>query len=258
MKKYTYELRNGQKIKVEKDLKKLLNLNHLKYTNKTVCCGELDFPEILCDMKEYPDYIALYNQPKDYHRTDHTCVGFYNFDNEMDGQHGLYNAIKYDNKKDLEFFKKRFAGVRYFMMPDYSIFGDVQAYVNHNRMGIAREVSIWLTMENDSIVIPNLAAGSTKDFKYMFDGYERVKVAGISTKSKLTDKPNRDLLQLTINEAIDRMPCLETFIVYDVSAENKDANLLFEKAIDLGIKVIIPDNSLKIRNRILKIRRDAK
>ena len=164
MKKYKYELQDGQMIRVEKDLKKLLNLNHLKYTNKTVCCGEMDFPEILCDLDEYPDYIALYNQPGDYHRTTRTCVGFYNFDNEIDGPAGLYNAIKYDNKKRLDFFKKRFEGVKYFMMPDYSIFGDVQAYVNYNRMGMAREVSIWLTMENNSVVIPNLAAGSKADY----------------------------------------------------------------------------------------------
>ena len=125
-------------------------------------------------------------------------------------------------------------------------------------MGMAREVAIWLTMENNSIVIPNLAAGSRRDFKYIYDGYGRVKVAGISTKSKLTDNANKELLQDTIIEAIDRMPCLETFIVYDVSADNKDANVLFEPARKAGINVIIPDNSLKIRNRILKVRRDER
>jgi len=120
-----------------------------------------------------------------------------------------------------------------------------------------REVALWLTMENDSIVIPNIAAGSVKDFDYIFDGYEKVKVAGISTKSKLEKRKDRELLQATINEAIIRMPSLETFIVYDITADNREANILFEEARKLGIKVEIPDNSMKIRNRILKVRRDS-
>ena len=53
------------------------------------------------------------------------------------------------------------------------------------------------------------------------------------------------------------MPALTTFIVYDVSADNKDADVLFAGARKNGIKVLIPDNSMKIRNRILKVRRDA-
>lgn len=258
MKQNSYKIENGVVVKEKRDLKRKLNFNHLQLTNKTICCGELNLPEILCDLPELPDYIALYSQPADYHRTEMTAVSFYDYDNEMDGQHGLYNAIKYGNKKDIERYKNRFKGVKIFFMPDYSIFGDIQAYENHHRMGRAREVALWLTMENDSIVIPNIAAGSTRDFEFIFDGYERVKVAGISTKSKLRKRQDRELLQATIDEAVIRMPSLETFIVYDISADNKEANILFEGAREKGIRVVIPDNSMKIRNRILKVRRDAK
>lgn len=258
MKQYTHVNRNGVCVKKQRDLKRQLNYNHLNLTNKTVCCGELDFPEIQCDLPALPDYIALYSQPSDYHRTEMTAVSFYDYDIKMDGQHGLYNAIKYSNRKDLDSFKKRFHGVKIFFMPDYSIFGDIQAYENYHRIGRAREVALWLTMENNSVVIPNIAAGSTRDFEYIFDGYENVKVAGISTKSKLTKSEDRKLLQETIDEAVIRMPTLETFVVYDISADNKDANILFAGAREKGIKVVIPDNSMKIRNRILKVRRDAK
>ena len=257
MKQNSYKIENGVVIKEPRDLKKQLNYNHLNLTNKTICCGELDLPEIMCDLSELPDYIALYSQPSDYHRTKMTAVSFYDYDNEMDGQHGLYNAIKYENKKDLSFFKERFKGVKIFFMPDYSIFGDIQTYENHHRMGRAREVALWLTMENDSIVIPNIAAGSIRDLNYIFDGYEKVKVAGISTKSKLPKREDRELLQATINEALIRMPALETFVVYDISADNRDADILFRCAREKGIKVVIPDNSMKIRNRILKVRRET-
>lgn len=245
-------------VKEQRDLKKKLNYNHLNLTNKTICYGKLDLPEIQCDLYELPDYIALYSQPSDYHRTNKTAVCFYDYDNKMDGQHGLYNTIKYNNKKDLKFFRERFRGVKIFFMPDYSIFGDIQAYENYHRMGRAREVALWLTVENNSIVIPNIAAGSRKDFDYMFDGYEKVKVAGISTKSKLPKQEDRELLQETINEALAKMPELRTFVVYDISADNKDVDILFKEAREKGIKVVVPDNSMKIRNRILKVRRDAK
>jgi hypothetical protein len=258
MKQNTYRIENGIVVKEKRNLKKKLNYNHLKLTNKTLCCGELDLPEIQCELAEMPDYIALYRQPSEYHKTNRTAVCFYDYDNEMDGQNGLYNAIKYDNKKDLEKYKERFSGIKVFFMPDYSVFGDIQAYENHHRIGRAREVALWLTMENDSIVIPNIAAGSIKDFEYIFDGYEKVKVAGISTKSKLPKREDRKLLQATIDEAVIRMPALETFVVYDISAENIDANILFSGAKEKGINIVIPDNSMKIRNRILKVRRDSK
>lgn len=258
MKQNSYTVKNGVVIKEQRDLKKKLNYNHLNLTNKTICCGKLDLPEIQCDLPELPDYIALYSQPSDYHRTELTAVSFYDYDNEMDGQHGLYNAIKYGNKKDLKKFKERFSGVKIFFMPDYSIFGDIQAYENHHRMGRAREVALWLTIENNSIVIPNIAAGSKKDFDYIFDGYEKVKVAGISTKSKLSKREDRELLQATIDEALVKMPALETFVVYDVSADNMYADILFREAREKGINVVIPDNIMKIRNRMLKVRRDSK
>ncbi len=258
MKQNNYKNINGVIVKEPRDLKKKLNYNHLRLTNQTICCGKLDLPEIQCDLKELPDYIALYSQPADYHRTSSTAVCFYDYDSEMDGQHGLYNAIKYDNKKDLKCFKERFKDVKVFFMPDYSVFGDIQAYENHHRMGRAREVALWLTLENNSIVIPNITAGDRKDFEFCFDGYDKVRVAGISTKSKLPGKEDRELLQETINEALIRMPELRTFVVYDISADNKDADILFRNAKKQGIEVVIPDNSMKIRNRILKVRRDAK
>ena len=63
------------------------------------------------------------------------------------------------------------------------------------------------------------------------------------------------------NEAILQMPALETFIVYDTSADNKDADILFKEAkakrsiegslnnpnIDPDVKAVLED-ALKIAN----------
>ena len=85
-----------------KDLRKLLNLSYLRYTNKTHAAGIHDLPALSCNTSVLPDYIALYNHPADYHHTPLTAVAFYLYDNEFDGKDGLYNAIYYDDAKRLQ------------------------------------------------------------------------------------------------------------------------------------------------------------
>jgi len=80
-------------MKKKKDLITKLNLNILNYTNKTIGDGYYDFPTLYCNLKEPPDYIALYSQPCDYHRTNKTVLSFYDYDDKFDGYDGLYNAI---------------------------------------------------------------------------------------------------------------------------------------------------------------------
>ena len=64
-------------MRFKQDLMKKLNLNILDLTNQTVTEGLLDLPVLYCDIHEYPDYIALYSQPSDYHKTMNTAVSFY-------------------------------------------------------------------------------------------------------------------------------------------------------------------------------------
>ena len=45
---------------------------------------------------------------------------------------------------------------------------------------------------------------------------------------------------------------LKKIIVYDVSINNIETMKLFEPAINKGIEIVIPDNTLKNRNRILR------
>lgn len=67
MKRYDYHINEyGEKIRVPKDLKKLLNLQYLRLTNKTYSVGKHDLPELRCDTEVLPDFIALYNHPADY------------------------------------------------------------------------------------------------------------------------------------------------------------------------------------------------
>ncbi|WP_308605027.1 hypothetical protein [uncultured Fibrobacter sp.] len=50
--------------------KKRLLLHYLDYTNKTHKSGRLELPCVQCNTEIVPDYIALYSQTGDYHRTE--------------------------------------------------------------------------------------------------------------------------------------------------------------------------------------------
>ena len=64
-------------MKKNNNLIRLLNLNYLTLTNRTVSCGGMDLPAINCNVSVLPDYIALYSQTSFYHKTEHTAVAFF-------------------------------------------------------------------------------------------------------------------------------------------------------------------------------------
>lgn len=249
MKKYkTKRLPDGTSQKVPRDFIKLLNLYYLRYTNLTYAVGKHDLPELYCNTDVYPDYIALYSQRCDYHKTPNTAVAFYQYDDTFDGQDGLYNAIYYNNEKQLTQFKERFEGVRFFISPDYSQLGDLDDIENNYRIKKARVVSIWLMTEMNAIVIPNITFPTISTIDFYLDGLEECSVVAFSTKGYVDDKLEREILIEAVKHTVDRLK-LKTIIVYDVCQENRDVEEIFKYAIDKGVEVLIPPNMIKNRNQ---------
>lgn len=235
-------------MRFRQDLKKKLNLNFLDVTNKTVCVGKYDLPKLYCDPDEYPDYLALYSQPCDYHKTKNTGVCFYNYDDSFDGRNGLYQAIYWNDTSRLNEFKKRFEGVKYFISPDYSMCGDVQNYHNIHRLGRAREVSIWLTLNTRATVIPNMPCCREEDLEFFCDGLEDVSVIAFSTKGRSDTPKNIELLKKSVIVSLDKLSNLKAVIVYGTSATEKALNNIFCPVLDKGLKLVVPDNILKSNN----------
>ncbi|MBO4862883.1 MAG: DUF4417 domain-containing protein [Eubacterium sp.] len=252
MKKYEYHINEyGERVAVPKELEKLLNLKYLRLTNKTHSVGRHDLPELICKTKIYPDYIALYPNTADYHKTPLTAVAFYNYDDTFDGKNGLYNAIYYNDEKRLEYFKKRFKGVKFFISPDYSELGDIDDIENNYRIKKARVVSLWFVMEINAVVIPNITFPTIDSLWFYLNGLEKCTVVAFSTKGYIDDIVEREYLIEAIKYTVDQMH-LEAIIVYDVCKDNKEAIKIFSYAIEKGINVIIPNNSLKQRNSTRK------
>ena len=230
-----------------KELKSLLNLNYLDLTNKTHKVGKYDLPSVKCPAIYDIDYIALYKELRNYQKTPKTVISFYQFDKEFDGINGLSNAIWYNDKRRLEFFKRRFSSCRYFIAPDYSQCGDIENAENIHRIFRARVISLWLTLNLGAIVIPNITYSNKKSFEYMLDGLEECQTVAFSTKGIMKKSSEKDLLIAAIAKTVDTLN-LKSIIVYTVSIDKETVLKLFAYAINRNIEIIIPDNLLQKRN----------
>lgn len=173
---------------------------------------------------------------------------FYAYDNSFDGLNGLFNAIYYKNKKLLAKYKERFRDVRFFISPDYSQFGDIQAIENMYRLWKARIVTLWFIVEMHAIAIPNITYISQSTLPFFFTGLTTCSVVAFSTKGHVRYARERKLLKEAVKYAVDLLP-LETIVVYSVTGKDETSLKLFKHAIDKGIKVVIPDNELRSRNQ---------
>ena len=234
-------------MKSRQTLSKLLNFSYLNYTNRTHSCGVKDLPALYCKTEVYPDFLALYSEPKLYHKTDRTAVCFYQFDSVFDGKRGLFEAIYHDDTARLSYFKKRFEGVKFIIAPDYSEFGDIHVIENEYRLFKARIVALWFIVEINAIVIPNISFPTERSAEFALDGYEECSVVAISTKSHLQSPVEYERLLWKIRYTVDHLE-LKAIVVYDACSSDDKAIECFTYAISKGIDVIIPDNTLKSRN----------
>lgn len=235
---------DGTVSRCKVDLRSKLNYNYLNLTDKTVLTGDYDIPVVYCNTSAFPDYLALYSQTGYYHRTANTGVCFYQYDRVFDGINGIYNAIYYNNKKLLKEYKERFAGVKFFIMPDYSVFGDIDKAENIHRLKKSRIVSLWLSCELGAVVIPNLMYTSTKDMPIFCSGIEKCSVLALSLKSHVRRASEKSLTKAAIKYAVDNMP-LKTIVVYSGCGKDETALSILQYATDNGVKIIIPNNSLR-------------
>ena len=238
-------------MKKKENLCEKLNLSYLKWANKTYSLGEDDLPALYCNTTVYPDFLALSGQPGLYWKTQNTGICFYEYDDEMDGIHGLYEAIYHNDRKLLAEFKKRFQGVRFFITPDYSECGDIHAIENKYRLFKARIVGLWLSHEMDAVVIPHVTYPLIKDMAYALTGLEGCSVVAFSTKGYVTDSTELNNLIEAIKFTTDELP-LHAIVVYDVCGDDSVVNQVFEYPRKKGVQIVVPGNTLRERNTLKK------
>lgn len=242
---------DGSSAYIPIDLRRKLNLSYLEYVNKTQSVGVYKLPALECNTTILPDYIALYGQPCEYHKTAYTAVGFWQYDDVFDGIHGLYNAIYYHDDSLLKEYRKRFEGVRFFFTPDYSQFGDLDDLEALYRLKKARIVGLWFSIELGAVVIPFITFPTIEGVSLALQGLEQCSVVAFSTKGYVCNKTERAILTESVRMTVDALS-LSTIIVYDVCGDNSAVEEIFSYATERGVKVVVPDNALKIRNTLRK------
>ena len=112
---------DGTVERVPVDMKRQLNYNIANLLNKTHLNDD-GFPVFHTHASVYPDFIAMNNEKCKFHQTQLTALGFYTFDRTFDNIHGLYNAIYYNDVRLLKKYKEMYAGIKFVIGPDYSMF----------------------------------------------------------------------------------------------------------------------------------------
>lgn len=240
-------LPDGTKRVIPYDLRDKLNLAYLELTNKTHAAGVHDLPALACNTEVLPDFIALDKQPGTFHTTELTAVGFWEFDDEFDGIHGLFNAIYYKDKKLLAKYRERYKDVKIFFTSDYSQFGDLDDIEQHWRLKKARVVGLWFALELGAVVIPFITVPTPASVDFALDGLEDCHVVAFSTKGYVNDPLECEILKQIVQLTVDTLD-LRTIVVYDVCKDNHAVEDIFAYAFEHGIKVVVPMNTLKERN----------
>ena len=242
----------------KKELKSLLNLNILDILNRCQLEEKLDLPIISCFSVVNIDYIASYSDVSEYHKTDNTCLSFYEYDSKFDGIKGLYNSIYYNLNKELEKYKERFKNIKYAISPDYTLSGDMGIDEQIFRISKARRVSAWFTLECNIIVIPNFTYSDEKYFELSIVGIEDTEIIAVGLKGSLKEKVERELLIKAIAYAVDNLKQLKKILIYSTSIYDEKIYKLFSYATSQGIELLIPENKLKLNNLRLKNERGDK
>lgn len=195
---------------------------------------------------EYPDYIALVNQPCLFNKTANTCVGFYTSDLEFDDVNGIYLAIINKDIGLLKYYKWYFKNVKFLIGPDYSIYGNFKESTIIHQLEKETVVIGWFVLELKVIVYPNITYGLVKSFDYCFGNIYYGSNVALSLKGICKNKVNKTILKKATKTLVDRIHP-KTIIVYTVTSNVTVKNLL-AYAYKNNIQVIIPDNSLRSSN----------
>ncbi len=241
------KLEDGSYARKPVDMYRRLNLNILRLLNKTQHVGKYQMPLITCATKIQPDFFALYREKGLYSHTQLIGVCFYSNDIEFDGEDGLYNAIYYGKSKRLQWFKKRFRGVKFLVTPDYSVFGDINPIIDLYRVLMTRVVALWFIFELQVVVIPNISYTNECDFEDYFNGLETCSVIAFNAKGHIRYNSERRLFKSAIKYAVDHLP-LKTILVYSACGKDETCLKVFKYAIDKGVDVRIINNTIRERN----------
>lgn len=199
------------------------------------------YPEIM------PDYLVLYSE-KNLYTLKKSALCFYLYDNEFNGQHGLWNSIYYNNEEDLNRYYYRFKDVKIFIEPDISQVNCIEAIENKYRLFQNRIMSLWFILQIKAWVIPNITFAGKYSFEYMLLGIEECEIVAFSLKGSMIHHFIMEEYLEAIEYTVNHLKKLKAIVVFSTSKYDDKVFKYFKYAIEKGIKIYIPQNTQKILN----------
>lgn len=200
--------------------------------------GKYDLPLVGYFGDEFPDYIALYTNLFEYHKTKNTAVAFFQYDEQFDSINSIWNAICLKKEKLLRKYKERFKNIQFVICPDYSITGDMPKAMQIFNIYRSRIVGIWLRDYCGCTLIPNLRFNNSNSYDFCFDGIAYGSVVCLSILGLCAKKEDVCNLKNGLHEAIKRIRP-KTIILYG-ECEQKKYFSIFSEVINEKIPIIKP------------------
>ena len=103
--------------------------------------------------------------------------------------------------------------------------------------------------KNNTITLPTSRDGIEK-IEYMIDGMQDCRAVAFNAKGPMGDPTQLPIFMESIQYTVDHLPALQSIIVYTSSPNDEKILEIFSYAIEHKIEIQIPDNTLRVRNRI--------
>ena len=84
----------------------------------------------------------------------------------------------------------------------------------------------------------------------MIDGMQDCRAVAFNAKGPMGDPAQLPIFMESIQYTVDHLPALQSIIVYTSSPNDEKILEIFSYAIEHKIEIQIPDNTLRVRNRI--------
>lgn len=233
----------------KENINKKLILNYTKLTRLVKKEPIENFPIITNKyyLELIPKYLVLYSEKKLYEK-ESSALCFYNYDDKFNGQNGLWNSIYYNNINDLNKYIARFKNIKIVIEPDNSQVDCIEVIENKYRIFQNRIIGLWFIHQIHAWWIPNITFSSESSFKYMLLGIETCEVIAFSLKGSMKHKEDMYIYAKAIKFTVDNMKKLKAIIVFSISKDDEKVNIIFQYAIQKGIKIFIPENTQKLLN----------
>lgn len=225
-------------------------------TNKSHYMGYYGFPFVTGRFDGDVDYISLYSETGKYQKTHKTMVVFCVDDYKFDDWDKLFYAIIYQKNNVLKKFKRRFQNVYCMAAPDYSTYSNMPLYWQAFNIAKARIVLLWLALECGIKCIPTAAWGCNESYKWCFDGIEKESTMFLSIKGACREKNAPYYFTNGLKALLEKVSPKRLIVYTDASMEK--TKQMLKPAMDAGVEISIPSNTLLERNNILKQKRKQK